>query len=196
MLRPCPPSLINCCSANPDLLTCPNLPMQGQPFTAGSCHSALMSRVSVSYSQPWVCDGRWYPRKEQNTRWEMVPWEAASPHAWLPRLLSCPAAASVPTLTLLLSPSPHILLPLFLPPIDLLPVGLFLPRCCNLHFSQVESAWVCSPNPSKSFLCYFCPCQSVAHPPQIILMHHLLGMALMTALRVSVGAAPLPGCVG
>lgn len=49
LLRPCSPSLINCCSANPDLLTCPNLPMQGQPFTAGSCHSPLMFPVSLSH---------------------------------------------------------------------------------------------------------------------------------------------------
>lgn len=45
-------------------------------------------------------------------------------------------------------------------------------------------------------MCYFCPRRSVEHPPQIILMHYLLGIALMRALRVSVGAAPLTGYLG
>lgn len=93
-------------------------------------------------------------------------------------MFSSPAAPSVPALTLL-SLSPHILLPLFLPLIDRLPVGLFFPRCCSLQFSQVDSAWVCSPNLSKSLLCYFCPRGSVDHPPQIMFLHSLLDITLM-----------------
>lgn len=75
-------------------------------------------------------------------QWKMVAWEVASPCAGL---FSLPVAPSVPALVLH-SPTPCILLPFFLPPIDRLPVGLFFPRCCSVQFSQVEEAWVCSPN--------------------------------------------------
>lgn len=131
MLRPCPPSLINCCSANPDLLTCPNLPMQGQPFTAGSCHSALMSCVSVSriHSPGCVMDdgtpgrsrihgGRWYPGKQHPP---MHGCQGCFPAQQLPL---CPRSHC----------SSH------RPPTSCFP-SFFLPlTCCRLDYSSPDAA--------------------------------------------------------
>lgn len=196
MPRPCPPSLINCCSANPDLLTCPNLPMRGQPFAADSCCSPLMSPLSLSHvrspgyvmedgtpGSKGVNSGRWHPGKRHPP---MQGCRGCFPDQQLP---PCPR-----------SHCSH------RPPTSCFP-SFFLPlTCCRLDYFSPDAAICIFPRLNlpgfvllislSPFLCYFCPCQCVAHPPQIILMHHLLDMALMTTLRVSVGAAPLPGYLG